>query len=104
MTMTMAMTTSRLINSPPIPPISPKNQRTTRMMATVQNRSTIPYHRVTSKLYAGGLIKLDVRVFRMSEEEIKGRGKQAKGKIREEAGKMTDNKTNSSKERLSKLK
>jgi uncharacterized protein YjbJ (UPF0337 family) len=29
----------------------------------------------------------------MSEEEIKGRGKQAKGKIREEVGKMTDNKT-----------
>jgi uncharacterized protein YjbJ (UPF0337 family) len=29
----------------------------------------------------------------MSEEEVKGRGKQAKGKVREEVGKLTDNKT-----------
>jgi uncharacterized protein YjbJ (UPF0337 family) len=29
----------------------------------------------------------------MSKEEIKGRGKQAKGKVREEVGKMTNNKT-----------
>ena len=28
----------------------------------------------------------------MSEDEIKGRGKQVKGKIREEIGKLTDNK------------
>jgi uncharacterized protein YjbJ (UPF0337 family) len=40
-----------------------------------------------------GLIKLDMGVFGMSEEEIKGKGKQAKGKIREEVGKATDNKT-----------
>jgi len=29
----------------------------------------------------------------MSKEEIKRRGKQAKGKVREEVGKMTNNKT-----------
>jgi uncharacterized protein YjbJ (UPF0337 family) len=29
----------------------------------------------------------------MSKEEMKGRGKQAKGKVREEVGKMTNNKT-----------
>ncbi len=39
------------------------------------------------------LIRPEASVFDMSEEEIKGRSRQAKGKIREEVGKLTDNKT-----------
>jgi uncharacterized protein YjbJ (UPF0337 family) len=39
------------------------------------------------------LINLEASLFRTSEEEVKGRGKQAKGKVREEVGRLTDNKT-----------
>jgi uncharacterized protein YjbJ (UPF0337 family) len=36
----------------------------------------------------------------MTNQEIKGRGKQAKGKIREEVGKITNNKTEQAKGKL----
>jgi len=40
-TITMtAMTINRWINAPPNPVMNPNSQRTTRIMATVQNRST----------------------------------------------------------------
>ncbi|MGD0331039.1 MAG: CsbD family protein [Nitrososphaeria archaeon] len=38
----------------------------------------------------------------MSKEEVKGKGKQIKGKIREEVGKLTDNKTEQLKGKIEK--
>ncbi len=62
-------------------------------ISAVDNFNTLPLFPFKTGGDATGIINPDVYQMTMNKDEIEGKGKKIKGQIREEVGKLTDNKT-----------